>query len=62
MTKVSFPDGLEYSFQFEDVRLATQDPMTILQVLNESDGWNLVTMKAKVMTVKDPVIVSIIAI
>ena len=37
MTKVSFPDSSEYSFQFEDVRLATPDPMTILQVLNESD-------------------------
>ena len=57
MTKVSFPDSTEYSFQFEDVRLATPDPMTILQVLNESDEWNLVTVKGKVMTVKDPVIV-----
>ena len=37
MTKVSFPDSSECSFQFEDVRLATPDPMTILQVLNESD-------------------------
>ena len=37
MTKVSFPDSSEYSFQFEDVRLATPDPMTILQALNESD-------------------------
>ena len=37
MTKVSFPDSYEYiySFQFEDVRLATPDSMTILQVLNE---------------------------
>ena len=33
MTKVSFPDSTEYSFQFEDVRLASPDPMTILQVL-----------------------------
>ena len=41
MTKVSFPDSSEYSFQFEDVSLATPDPMTILQVLNESDEWNL---------------------
>ena len=57
MTKVSFPDSSEYSFQFEDVSLATPDPMTILQVLNESDEWNLVTVKGKVVTVKDPVIV-----
>ena len=57
MTKVSFPDSSEYSFQFEDVHLATPDPMTILQVLNESDEWNLVTVKGKVLTVKDPVIV-----
>lgn len=57
ITKVSFPENWEYSFQFEDVRLATPDPMTILQVLNESDVWNLVAVKGKVMTVKDPVIV-----
>ena len=57
MTKVSFPDSSEYSFQFEDVRLATPDPMTILQVLNESDEWNLVTVKGEVVTVEDPVIV-----
>ena len=57
MTKVSFPESSEYSFQFEDVRLATPDPMTILQVLNESDEWNLVTVKGKVLTVKDAVIV-----
>ena len=36
MTKVSFPDSSEYSFQFEDVRLATPDPMTILQVVGSS--------------------------
>ena len=41
MTKISFLDSSEYSFQFEDVRLATPDPMTILQVLNESDEWKL---------------------
>ena len=57
MTKVSFPDSSEYSFQFEDVRLASPDPMTILQVLNKSDEWNLVTMTGKVITVKDPVTV-----
>ena len=51
MTKVSFPDSSEYSFQFEDVHLATPEPMTILQVLNESDEWNLVTVKGKVVTV-----------
>ena len=57
MTKVSFPDSLKYSFQFEDACLATPDLMTILQVLNKSDEWNLVTMKGKVMNVKDPIIV-----
>ena len=57
MIKVSFPDSSEYSFQFEDVHLTTPDPMTILQVVKKSDEWNLVTLKGKVVTVKDPVIV-----
>ena len=43
MTKVSFLDSSEYSFQFEDVRLATPDPMTILQVLTESTTVSSIT-------------------
>ena len=53
MTTITIPQQCEYSFQYEESTLVQSEPVTILNVLNAHKEWDMVTVRSKILSVKD---------
>lgn len=52
MTNIAIPQQCEYSFQYETT-LLQGEPITILDILNIRKEWDVVTVRGKILNVKD---------
>ena len=53
MTNIAIPQPSEYSFQYDESTLVQDEPITILDILNTSKEWDIVTVRGKILNVKD---------
>lgn len=54
MTYITSAQPTEYSFQYKNLPATMPDPVTLLDILNEKKEWELVTVRAKVLSTKEP--------
>ena len=53
MTNIAIPQQCEYSFQYDDTTLLQGEPSTILDILNTHKEWDVVSVRGKILNVKD---------
>jgi len=53
MTNIAIPQQCEYSFQYDETTLLQGEPITILDILNTRKEWDVVTIRGKILNVKD---------
>ena len=53
MTNIAIPQQCEYSFQYDETTLLQGEPITILDILNTHKEWDVVTVRGKILNVKD---------
>jgi hypothetical protein len=53
MTNITNPQQCEYSFQYEESTLVQCEPVAILNILNAHKEWDMVTVRGKILNVKD---------
>ena len=53
MTNIAIPQQCEYSFQYDESTLLQGEPITILDILNTRKEWDVVTVRGKILNVKD---------
>ena len=53
MTNIAFPQQCEYSFQYDESTLLQSELITILDILNTRREWDVVTVRGKILNVKD---------
>lgn len=54
MTYIASDQPMEYSFQYKNLHVTMPDPVTLLDILNEKEEWEVVTVRAKVLSTKEP--------
>ena len=52
MTNISNPEQHEYNFQYAQLATPELIPVTILQVLNSNKEWDVVTVRGKIVSMK----------
>lgn len=52
MTTISTPQLCEYSFQYDNSTLLGEESVTILDVLNKFNEWDMVSVRGKIVSVK----------
>ena len=53
MTNIAIPQQCEYSFQYDESTLLQSELITILDILNTRREWDVVTVRGKILNVKD---------
>ena len=54
MTNIAIPQQCEYSFQYDETALLQDEPITILDILNTHKEWDIVSVRGKILNVKEP--------
>ena len=54
MTYITTVQLTEYSFQYKELPVARQEPVTLLNILNEKKEWEVITVNAKLLSTKEP--------
>ena len=53
VTNIAIPQQCEYSFQYDDTTLLQGEPSTLLDILNTHKEWDVVSVRGKILNVKD---------
>ena len=53
MTQISVPNQCEYAFQYDESTHQQCEPITILELLNTCNEWEMATVQGKVLSVQD---------